>query len=104
MLTGLSVPQTFSPAHSPIHSLESSEASSTNLIGSIYLGMGRAVRCRVGVAPTQLPPGVMAVSPLRLGSRGGGPPLSISSPPHPIQPSWAPLLHPLSCRGRTTPP
>lgn len=99
MLTGLGVPQTFSPAHSPIHTLESSEASSTKLIGSIYLGMGRAVRCRVGVAPPQPPPGVMTVSPLRLGSHGRGPPLSISSPPHPIQPSWDPLLRPLSCWG-----
>lgn len=44
MLTGLRVLQTFPPAHSPIHSLESSEASPTNLIRSIYLGMGGAVR------------------------------------------------------------
>lgn len=71
MLTGLGVHQTFPPAHSPIHSLESSEASPTNLIRSIYLGMGGAVRCRVAVAPPQPPPGVMAASPLRLGSHGG---------------------------------
>ena len=44
VLTGLRVLQTFPPAHSPIHSLESSEASPTNLIRSIYLGMGGAVR------------------------------------------------------------
>ena len=44
MLTGLGVLQAFPPAHSPIHSLESREASLTNLIRSIYLGMGGAVR------------------------------------------------------------